>query len=83
MSGGVPRMLKRSFSAERLSVPVEELPLRVDVQPAAGLIVLIALDAGGFAFPLVATGFTPQSCFDGGIVPVTLDLFGGERWRLL
>jgi hypothetical protein len=44
MSGGVPRVLERRFSGDRLSLPVEELPLRVDVQPAAGPIVLIALE---------------------------------------
>ena len=71
-------MLKCSFSGDRLSVPIKELPLRVDVQPTASLIVLIALDADVFVLPVVALGFTSESCFDGAIVPVVLDLFGSE-----
>ena len=83
MSVGVSGVLKRNFSTDWLSVPVEELPLRVDVQPPAGPIVSIALDPGTFVLPLVAAGFTSQSCFDGGIVSVVLDLFGGESWGWL
>ena len=83
MRVGVSGVLKCSFSSDRLSVPVEELPLRVDVQPPAGLIVSIALDPGTFVLPLVAAGFISKSYFDGGIVSVVLDLLGGESWRLL
>jgi len=75
-------MLEGDFFRDRLGLPVEELPLPVDVQPATGLIMLIALDAGAFVLPLIASGFTPQSGFEGTVVPSVLDLFGGEAWRL-
>jgi len=42
---------------------------------------LVALDAGAFVLPLIASVFAAQSCFEGTVVPVVLDLFGGE-WRL-
>ena len=43
---------------------------------------LVAVDAVGFALPLVALGFGWKSCFDGAVLAVTLGLFGGEL-RLL
>ena len=44
---------------------------------------LVAVDAVGFALPLVALGFCLKSCFDGAVLAVALALFGGERRRLL
>ena len=42
---------------------------------------LVAVDAVGFALPLIAMGFGLKSCFDGSILAVMLGLFGGElRW---
>jgi hypothetical protein len=46
-------LLKRSFSRDRLRLAVVELALRVDVQPASCVVVLVALDLTGLAFPLV------------------------------
>ena len=43
---------------------------------------LVAVDAVGFALPLVAMGFCWKSCFDGAVLAVALGLFGGEL-RLL
>ena len=43
---------------------------------------VIAVDAVGFALPLVALGLCWKSCFDGAVLAVVLDLFGGEAWRL-
>ena len=43
---------------------------------------LVAVDAVGFALPLVALGFCWKSCFDGAVLAVALALFGGEL-RLL
>ena len=44
---------------------------------------LVAVDAVGFALPLVALGFCrKKSCFDGAVLAVALGLFGGEL-RLL
>ena len=44
---------------------------------------LVAVDAVGFALPLVDLGFCWKSCFDGAVLAVALGLFGRERWRLL
>ena len=42
---------------------------------------LVAVDAVGFALPLIAMGFGLKSSFDGSILVVMLGLFGGElRW---
>ena len=42
---------------------------------------LVAVDAVGFALPLVALGFCLKSCLDGAVLAVALVLFGGElRW---
>ena len=78
----VARVLKRIFACDGLRVPVKELALAVDVQPAVGFRMLIAVDAVGFAFPLVDLGFCWKSCFDGAVLAVALGLFGGEL-RLL
>ena len=43
---------------------------------------LVAVDAVGFALPLVALGFCWKSCFDGAVLAVALGLFGREL-RLL
>jgi len=43
---------------------------------------LVAVDAVGFALPLVALGFCWKSCFDGAVLVVTLGLFGSDL-RLL
>src|ERR1700680_3603509 len=43
---------------------------------------LIAVDAVGFALPLVDLSFCWKSCFDGAVLAVALGLFGRER-RLL
>ncbi len=43
---------------------------------------LVAVDAVGFALPLVDLGFCWKSCFDGAVLAVALGLFGGEL-RLL
>ena len=43
---------------------------------------LVAVDAVGFALPLVDLGFCWKSCFDGAVLAVALGLFGRER-RLL
>ena len=43
---------------------------------------LVAVDAVGFALPLVDLGFRLKSCFDGAVLAVALALFGGEL-RLL
>ena len=40
---------------------------------------LVAVDAVGFALPLVALGFCWKSCFDGAVLAVALGLFGRER----
>ena len=44
---------------------------------------LVAVDAVGFALPLVALSFCRKSCFDGSVLAVALGLFGRERRRLL
>jgi len=44
---------------------------------------LVAVDAVGFALPLVALRFCCKSCFDGAVLAVVLGLFGGERRSLL
>ncbi len=44
---------------------------------------LVAVDAVGFALPLVDLGFCWKSCFDGAVLAVALGLFGRERRRLL
>ena len=42
---------------------------------------LVAVDAGGFALPLIAMGFGLKGSFDGSVLAVMLGLFGGElRW---
>ena len=42
---------------------------------------LVAVDAVGFALPLVAVSFRLKGCFDGSVLAVALSLFGGElRW---
>ena len=42
---------------------------------------LVAVDAVGFALPLIAMGFGLKSSFDGSIPAVMLGLFGDElRW---
>ncbi|MGA3080687.1 MAG: hypothetical protein ABSD44_04805 [Terracidiphilus sp.] len=46
-------LLKRSFSRNRLRLAVVELALRVDVQSASRVGVLVALDIAGLALPLV------------------------------
>ena len=43
---------------------------------------LVAVDAVGFALPLVDLGFCWKSCFDAAVLPVVLGLFWRER-RLL
>ena len=43
---------------------------------------LVAVDAVGFALPLVAVSFRFKSSFDGSVLAVALSLFGGEL-RLL
>ena len=43
---------------------------------------LVAVDAVGFALPLVALGFCWKSCFDGAVLVVALGLFGSDL-RLL
>ena len=43
---------------------------------------LVAVDAVGFALPLVDLGFCWKSCFDGAVLAVALGLFGRERRRL-
>ena len=43
---------------------------------------LVAVDAVGFALPLIAMGFGLKSCFDGAVLAVTLGLFRREL-RLL
>ena len=43
---------------------------------------LVAVDAVGFASPLVDLGFRWKSCFDGAVLAVALALFGSEL-RLL
>ena len=53
MSRGLAGLLKSGFSCDRLRLAVVELALRVDVQPASRLVVLIALDLAGLALPLV------------------------------
>jgi len=44
---------------------------------------LVAVDAVGFALPLVDLGFCWKSCFDGAVLAVAFGLFGRERQRLL
>ena len=53
VSRDMPRLLKSCFSRDRLNLAVVELALRVDVQPASGVVVLVALDFAGLALPLV------------------------------
>ena len=43
---------------------------------------LVAVDAVGFALPLIAMGFGLKGSFDGSILAVILGLFGGELRRL-
>ena len=74
----VARLFKRIFACDGLRVPVKELALAVDVQPAVGFGMLVAVDAVGFSLPLVALGFCWKSCFDGAVLAVALGLFGGE-----
>ena len=78
----VARLFKRIFARDGLRVPVKELALGVDVQPTVGFRMLVAVDAVGFALPLVDLGFCWKSCFDGAVLAVALGLFGRER-RLL
>ncbi len=75
---GVAGLFKRIVAGDGLGVAVKELALGVDVQPAVGLRMLVAVDAVGFALPLVATGFRLKSCFDGAVLAVAFGLFGGE-----
>ena len=78
LSERVARLCKRIFACDGLGVSVKELALAVDVQPAVGFRMLVAVDAVGFALPLVARGFLLKSCFDGAVLAVALGLFGGE-----
>jgi len=78
----VARLFKRIFAGDGLGVPVKELALAVDVQPAVGFRMLVAVDAVGFALPLVAMGFLLKSCFDGAVLAITFGLFGCDL-RLL
>lgn len=42
---------------------------------------LVAVDAVGFALPLIAMGFGLKASFDGSVLAVMLGLVGGElRW---
>ena len=43
---------------------------------------LVAVDAVGFALPLVDLGFCWKSCCDGAVLVVALGLFGSERGSL-
>ena len=83
LSERVARLFKRIVAGDGLGVAVKKLALGVDVQPTVGLRMLVAVDAVGFALPLVAVSFRLKSCFDGSVLAVALGLFGGERWRLL
>lgn len=74
----VARLFKRIFAGDGLGVAVKKLALGVDVQPTVGLRMLVAVDAVGFALPLVALGFCWKSCLDGAVLAVALGLFGGE-----
>ena len=44
---------------------------------------LVAVDAVGFALPLIALGLCCKSCFDGAVLAIAFSLFGRERRRLL
>ena len=79
----VARLFKRIFAGDGLGVAVKELALGIDVQPAVGFRMLVAVDAVGFSLPLVALGFCRKSCFDGAVLAVAFGLFGREGRRLL
>ncbi len=74
----VARLFKGLFACDGLGVPVKELALAVDVYPAVGFRMLVAVDAVGFALPHIALGF----CFNAAVLAVVLGLFGRDR-RLL
>ncbi len=65
LCGGVARLFKRIVAGDGLGVAVKELGLAVDVQPVVGFRMLVALDAVGFALPLVDLGFCWKSETDG------------------
>ena len=65
----VRRVLKGILSANRLGFAVIEVALRVDMQPASCLIVLVAFDVACLPLPLVPGCFIGHSRFDGGIMP--------------
>jgi hypothetical protein len=61
-------VFKRVLSGNWLRFTVVEIALRVDVQPPSRLIVFVALDLAGFAFPLITFRFFGQSRFYGRVV---------------
>jgi hypothetical protein len=69
-------LLKGCLSRYWLRLPVVELALRVNMQPASRVAVLVALDLAGLALPLVVWRFIWQGRLDWSIVTM-LDLDNG------
>jgi hypothetical protein len=61
-------LLKSSFSRDRLCLAIIKLAFRVDVQPASGVVVLLALDVAGPRLQMASGGFVEKRCLDRGIV---------------
>lgn len=53
-------LLKRNFAGDGLRLAVVELPLWVDVEPAAGVFVQEALDVAGLALPFISGSLTAK-----------------------
>ena len=74
------RMIQRDFPWNWRGLTVVELPLRVDMQPTAPLIVLVTLNVSRLALPVVAAGFIGKRGLDRRVVA---EIDFGLRLRLI
>ena len=65
----MPSVLQSLFFGYGLRVPVEKLPVWIDVQPTGRLTVLIALDVARLPFPLVSCAFVRERGMERRVVP--------------
>ena len=64
----MPSVSQSMFFRYWLGMAVVELTLRVDMQPTASLVVLVALDVAGFPLPFVTRGIVRQRIVERGIM---------------
>jgi hypothetical protein len=62
-------MFQSLFTSNRLCLPIIELPVRVNMEPAPSLIVLVSLDIARLALPIVGAGFIGKCSLDRCIMP--------------